>query len=235
VTLLLPGPVASGYNVLPAPVLAYNFTETGTTVIDRTGNGNNATMRNNTTATDLHSGGELLISATQHNLIYTPTVKPTSNASFACTVRIPAGSTTPKGSIWSLMNASDTSGFNVDLRTDFRPEFVCRGATGVAILSPGYTAFAANTTYQICATYVSGFTRFYVNGVEVTAGQGVGSPQTAATGNLNITGTDWIMGFNALNPNVPYGSPIAFDNVRFWHVTLTAAQVAYVAANPTVN
>src|SRR5262245_53902707 len=98
----------------PAPVLAYSFAETGTTVGDITGNGNNAILQNNTTATDLHSNGELSLSGNQHNLMYTPSVYPTNQASVVLTVRMPA--TAGGGSLWTLMNSFDTSGFNVGLR-----------------------------------------------------------------------------------------------------------------------
>ena len=208
----------------PAPIVAYNFEETGTTAIDRTGSGNTGSLFNNTTPTDLHASGELSLSSSQHNLVYDPSTFPTNQASVVMTVRMP--STAGGGSLWSLMNGGDTSGFNVSLYASIkRLVAVVRGTSGVAVLDPVGPVLAADTTYRIAVTYSSGSTKVYIDGVQVGS-------STAATGNLDLnTSNTFRIGYDPLNGGIGFGAFFA-DNVRWWHTELTQAQVISAGYTP---
>lgn len=228
---MMPGVVASNYSVLPAPLLAYNFSESGTAVTDRTGNGRNASLVVGATPTDLHSSGQLLIAQSGRRLVYTPDAAALPSF-LSVTMKITTTSNTPgfnEQNFWSKFRAADSSGFNLYMEGG-KLNCVARGTTiaGPSIITTGGPTLNASTTYQIGATYDGTTLRLYLDGAASTTA-------ATATGPLDMTGADttWSIGDAPSDSAViPTVANFLYDDVRFWNVALTAAQMAAAATTP---
>ena len=218
-------PVPVGASPTPAPLLAYNFSETGTTVTDRSGNGRDAVMLADSTPTDLHSGGELSTTATLQKLSYDAASDAAArpvNASVTLKMRMPGSSA--NFNLWSRMRSVGSSTFNLYVNTGTLSAVVRGvGGGGATVISDG--ALSVGTTYQLALTYDGTTTRLYRDGVEV-------SSSTTTAGDLDWTGTNFKWQSGDHEEDTIGGSPMFVDDIRFFDVALTAPQVAAFAATP---
>ena len=219
-------PVPVGAATTPAPLLAYNFTESGTSVTDRSGNGRHGTVLAGTTPTDLHSSGEFAPTATGHRLSYDAASDAAArpvNASVVVKIRMPA--TVGSGNVWSRFRASNSSTFNLYIDSS-KLRAVVRGVGGggATVILEG-APLAASTTYQAALTYDGTTTRLYLDGVEVAT-------STTTAGNLDWTGTNFKWQSYDHEEDPLALSPFFVDDLRFYDVALTAPQVAALVGVP---
>lgn len=209
----------------PAALLSYNFSESGTTVTDRSGNGRDAVMLANTTPTDLHSGGELSTTATLQKLSYDAASDAAArpvNASVTLKMRMPGASA--NFNLWSRMRSVGSSTFNLYVSTGTLSAVVRGvGGGGATVISDG--ALSVGTTYYLALTYDGTTTRLYRDGVEV-------SMSTTTAGNLDWTGTNFKWQSGDHEEDTIGGSPMFVDDIRFFDFALTAPQVAAFVGVP---
>lgn len=227
---------SAGPVTLPAALLAYNFDQNGTSVLDQSGNGRDAVLLVGSTPTNLHSNGRLCLSASNQRLSYTPDAAALPSSA-SVTMKIATGAiAASENNLWTKMRVTNSSNFNLYIAGGTLAAVV-RGTTvvGPSIIAPATgnigPTLAANTTYQVALTYDGTITRMYLNGVETNTAN-------TASGPLDMTGSDttWSIGDAPLDTSVvPITQNFYVDDVRFFNVALTAAQVALAATTPVAS
>ena len=214
-----------------ALLLAYSFTESGTTVTDRSGNGRDAAMLDTSTPIDLHSSGTCLISGAGHHVVYNAASDSAALPTAACsiTAKVIMGNTPSigqEGSIFSKFRSSASSSFNLYLDSGLLSAVVRGAAPAVIAHTPVLTT---NTAHQVALTYDGTTTRMYLNGTQVQS-------STAATGALDMSGTGdaltWQIGNHSLDPDMTYTDSYSVDDIRLFNHALSPAEVTSYAATP---
>ena len=179
-----------------------------------------------TTPTDLHSSGEFAPTATGHRLSYDAASDAAArpvNASVVVKIRMPA--TVGAGNIWARMRAGNSSTFNLFIDSGSTLWAVVRGVggSGAAILNAG--GLSANTSYTVALTYDGTTSKLYRDGTLT-----VSDPTTA--GDLDWTGTNFKWQSYDHDDDPLAVAPFFVDDLRFYGVALTAAQVASLVGVP---
>jgi hypothetical protein len=215
--------------VLPPPLLAYNFDGSGSTVLDRSGHGRTATLSGGATQT----GGQLVIGGTGQALTYTPDAAALPTYASVTLKFTTAGNPGSEIGLWSKMRVTNSSNFNVYIGAASLAAVV-RGTTAVgpSIIAPSTgnvgPTLVANTTYTAAVTYDGTTVRMYLNGVQTNTAN-------TASGPLDMTGTNttWVIGDHPDDTSLTVPTQdFKFEEVRFFDVALTPAQVLLAANTP---